>query len=157
MIRMIVFDVDGTLTDGKIYMGINGELLKAFNAHDAVGVRKLKKYDIIPIIITGRESEITLNRAKEMNVDFVYQGVTNKLFKLQEIMNNLGISFQEIAYIGDDENDIECMELCGLKCCPNDAVDVIKNKCDIISKYDGGSGAVREIIEILLKRNGEIL
>ena len=154
MIKMIVLDVDGTLTDGKIYMGANGEIMKAFNAHDAIGVRKLKENNITSVIITGRKSNITLNRAKEMNVDFVYQDVINKLPKLKEIAENLNIKYEEIAYIGDDENDFESMMICGLKCCPNDAMDIIKSNCDIISRYNGGAGAVREIIEMIINKNG---
>lgn len=153
-IKMIVLDVDGTLTDGKIYMGETGELMKAFNAHDAVGIRKLKNYNIVPVIITGRESIITMNRAKEMGIGHVYQGISKKIDKLEEIIDKFHISLDEVAYVGDDENDLECMEKCGLSCCPHDAVDVIKNKCDIVSQYNGGAGAVREIVEIIISKGG---
>lgn len=151
MIKMLVLDVDGTLTDGKIYIGDTGEIMKAFCAHDAVGVRKLSENDIIPVIITGRESNITLIRAREMNVDLIFQGVSNKLLKLEELMENYQLSFEEVAYIGDDENDLECMEKCGFCACPNNAMDVIKKLCSFVSKYNAGDGAVREIIEYILK------
>ena len=111
-IKLLILDVDGTLTDGKIYMGENGEIMKAFNAHDAVGVRKLKDYNITPIIITGRISKITENRAKEMYVDEIYQNIDNKLEKLESILKNKNISYKNVAYIGDDENDLECMKKC---------------------------------------------
>ena len=150
MIKMIVLDVDGTLTDGKIYMGENGEVMKAFNCHDAVGVRKLKKNNILSVIITGRESKIVLNRAKEMNIDFVYQNIHNKKEKLDQIVVEKNINYDEILYIGDDINDLECIKICGHACCPNDAVDIIKENCDYISKFNAGEGVVRDVIDLLL-------
>lgn len=148
---MLVLDVDGTLTDGKIYIGETGEIMKAFSAHDAVGVRKLSKNDILPVIITGRESKITLIRAHEMDVKLVFQGVSNKMLKLEELMKNYQLSFDEIAYIGDDENDLDCMKKCVFCACPNDAMEIIKKQCNFISKYNAGDGAVREIIEHILE------
>ena len=150
-IKLLILDVDGTLTDGKIYMGENGEIMKAFNAHDAVGVRKLKDYNITPIIITGRISKITENRAKEMYVDEIYQNIDNKLEKLESILKNKNISYKNVAYIGDDENDLECMKKCAFCACPNDAMDVIKKQCNYISNLNGGQGAVRDIIEYMIK------
>ncbi|MBR3161780.1 MAG: HAD-IIIA family hydrolase [Bacilli bacterium] len=153
MIKMLVMDVDGTLTDGKIYISNTGEAMKAFNAHDAVGVRKLKKYDIIPVIITGRESEIVSIRAKEMNMDlnYVFQNVNNKVMKLKEVAETNGISLKDVAYIGDDENDLECFKICGFTGCPNDAMEIIKKRSDYISKYKSSEGAVRDIIEYIIK------
>lgn len=147
---MIVFDVDGTLTDGKIYMGVNGEVMKAFSTKDAVGVRKLPKYNILPVIITGRESQITVNRATEIGINEVYQNVLNKIDKLEELIKEKNISSSEIAYIGDDENDIECMKKCGFCACPLDAVEMVKKECDYISSHNGGDGAVRDIIEHII-------
>lgn len=157
MIKMLVMDVDGTLTDGKIYIGEKGEVMKAFNAHDAVGVRKLSKYDIVPVIITGRKSQITLNRAIEMNMEeqFVFQDVSDKLSKLKELISDFGFEFQEVAYIGDDENDLDCLKICGLCGAPNDAVSIVKDECNFISKYNGGEGAVREFIEYIIETNCE--
>lgn len=151
MIKMLVLDVDGTLTDGKIYIGETGEIMKAFSAHDAVGVRKLSENDILPVIITGRESKITLIRAHEMDVKLVFQGVSNKMLKLEELMKNYQLSFDEIAYIGDDENDLDCMKKCVFCACPNDAMEIVKKQCNFISKYNAGDGAVREIIEYILE------
>lgn len=151
MIKLFIMDVDGTLTDGKIYMGQDGEIMKAFCAHDAIGVRKLPSYGITPIVITGRESQITVNRAKEMNITFVFQNVSNKILKLEEIVRQFQVNYDEIAYVGDDENDLECIKLCKYKCCPNNAIEAIKQECNIISKYDGGNGAVREIVEKILE------
>ena len=157
MIKMLVMDVDGTLTDGRIYIGENGEVMKAFCAHDAVGVRKLKNYGILPVIITGRESKIVENRALEMNIDlsYVFQNISKKQEKLEELLSDLGFDFQEVAYIGDDENDLECLKKCRLRGCPKNAVSVIKNECNFISSYNGGNGAVREFVEYIIENNCE--
>lgn len=153
MIKLLVMDVDGTLTDGKIYIGENGEIMKAFSAHDAVGVRKLKKFNIVPIIITGRESKILINRVleMEMNPDFVFQNVCNKQLKLEELVQQLQLDYQEIAYIGDDENDLECLKMCGLRGCPKNAMDVIKRECNFIASHNAGDGAVRDFIEYIIE------
>ena len=146
-------DVDGTLTDGKIYMGENGELFKAFNCHDAVGIRQLPKFEIETIIITGRKSQIVENRAKEMNISYVYQNVENKKEQLEKILNEKHLTYQNVAYIGDDINDYEAMINCGFKACPNDAVDIIKSICDYISPKKCNESAVRDIIETKIINN----
>lgn len=153
MIKVLFLDVDGTLTDGQIYMGNNGEVFKSFHAHDAVGLRKLPTNGIETIIITGRESELVNIRAKEMNITEVYQGVTNKEEKIKQILKKKKIKNEEAAYIGDDENDYEAMLLCKYKACPNNATKRIKEISDFISKYDGGYGAVREYCEYILTNN----
>ena len=146
-LKMIVFDVDGTLTDGKIYIGSDGEVFKAFNAHDAVGIRKLKDMGIQTMIITGRESNIVSIRAREMNITEVYQNVVNKKEKLLEIVKKKKIDLKRVGYIGDDENDYEAMIICGFKACPSDAVDKIKEIADYISNVPAREAAVREILE----------
>ena len=153
MIKMIVMDVDGTLTDGKIYIGNRGECMKAFCAHDAVGVRMLKKYNIIPVIITGRQSKIVSIRAREMNISeaFVFQGVKNKLDKLKEVVQDNKLKFSEVAYIGDDINDLDCFEICGFTACPNNAVEIIREKSNYISSFKAGDGAVRDIVEYIIE------
>ena len=152
-IKLLVLDVDGTLTNGKIYMGENGELFKAFNCHDAVALRKLPKLGIETIIITGRESKIVLNRAKEMDITYVYQGIKDKKEKLEEILKEKNLDYQNVAYIGDDENDYEAMINCGFKACPNDAVKKIKDIVDYISPKKCSESAVREIIDSILIKN----
>ena len=150
MIKMVVFDVDGTLTDGKIYVGTQGEIMKAFNVKDGLGITKLHIKGIVPVFITGRNSEIITNRAKELNITEVHQGIHDKVKKLKQISGKYECDFDEIAYIGDDENDLECMKLCGIKGCPADAVNDVKKVVNFVSKRNGGDGAVREFIEYLL-------
>jgi len=152
MIKLFVMDVDGTLTDGKIYIGSNGELMKAFNVKDGLGITKLIKANIIPVILTGRKSEIVLERAKELNITQVYQQISDKPTKLKEIAKNHNCDISQIAYIGDDENDIESMNICGLKACPSDAIESVKMVSDFICSKEGGNGAVREFIEFILKK-----
>lgn len=150
MIKILFLDVDGTLTDGQIYMGNNGECFKSFHAHDAVGLRKLPQNGIETIIITGRESEIVNNRAKEMDITEVYQNIQNKEEKVKELLKKKKIKKQEAAYIGDDENDIEAMKLCQYKACPKNATKRIKEISNYICEFDGGLGAVREFCEYIL-------
>lgn len=151
MIKYLVMDVDGTLTDGKIYMGNDGEEMKVFSVKDGCGIHDiLIPAGITPIIITGRVSKIVENRCKEIGIKDVHQGISNKIKTLLAIPGNLST----IAYIGDDINDLSCMELIkragGLVGCPADAVIKVKDIANFISTKNGGDGAVREFIEWLL-------
>lgn len=148
-VKIVVMDVDGTLTDGKIYIGSEGEIMKAFNVKDGYGITKLNSLGIVPSIITGRKSDILTIRAKELKIREVYQGEDNKIEKLKELAIKYDCDFSEIAYIGDDENDIECMKCCGIKACPYDAVESVRKIVDFICTKNGGEGAVREFIDYL--------
>lgn len=153
-IDYLVMDVDGTLTDGKIYMGNDGESCKAFNIKDGYGIHDMAiPAGIIPIIITGRTSKAVENRCRELGITDLYQGVTNKLAKLDSILSKK--DFRSIAYIGDDRNDIPCMNaiknLGGVIGCPADADRHILNIADFVSDKNGGEGAVRDFIEWLLE------
>lgn len=147
-------DVDGTLTDGKIYMGNDGEVMKAFSIKDGCGIHDiLIPAGIVPVIITGRSSKILENRCKEIGIKEIHQGVSNKIEKLLSITSDLSI----VAYVGDDINDLPAMkpikEAGGLVGCPADAVQKVKDLADFVSNKNGGDGAVREFIERLLERN----
>ena len=143
-------DVDGTLTDGKLYIGENGEVFKAFNVKDGCGIKDiLPKYGIKPVIITARKSKILEKRCAELNIEMLYQGVSDKLSCLKTIAADLVVDSSEIAYIGDDITDIECMKYCGFSACPADAVEEVKSIVNYICKTNAGNGAVRELIEIL--------
>ena len=150
-------DVDGTLTDGKIYMGANGELIKAFDIKDGCGIKDiLPTIGVIPVIITARQSQILDNRCKELNIVEVHQGIRNKLEKLKEVCQKYGITLKQVAYIGDDILDLQCMNPIktegGVIGCPSDAVQKVKEVADFVSLKNGGCGAVREFIEILQDR-----
>lgn len=152
MIKYLVMDVDGTLTDGKIYMGNNGEICKAFNIKDGCGIHDIAiPFGIIPVIITGRSSDIVTNRCREIGIERVYQGVSNKIETLLSLTSNLA----EVAYIGDDINDLSCMkpvkEAGGVVGCPRDAVKKVIEIADYVANHDGGEGAVRDFIEWLVE------
>lgn len=144
-------DVDGTLTDGKIYMSASGEAFKAFNIKDGYTIYTLDKIGIIPVIITGRESKIVERRAEELKIKECYQGISDKLVKLQEVAAKHGVSMEEIAYIGDDYNDLACMEVCGFTGCPQDAEEDIKPKVDYVCQMKSGEGALREFVKQIIK------
>ena len=157
MIKTLVMDIDGTLTDGKIYMGVSGELMKAFSIKDGYGIHDvLPEYGIIPIVITGRSSSITENRCQELGISKLYQGVQDKSGQLNIILRELKFSMSEVAYIGDDLNDYSCMQMIkssgGIIACPNNAVQKVKDIADFISTYNGGDGAVREFIEWIIEK-----
>ena len=144
-IKALIMDVDGTLTDGTIYLDNNGNEMKKFNVKDGYAINTiLPEYDIVPI-------EIVRKRCEELNIKKVVQGSINKVNDMKLILNDLSISMEETAYIGDDMNDIECMKLVGLCACPNDAVNEVKKICDIVAEKNGGEGAVREIIEKIVQ------
>lgn len=150
-IKAFIMDVDGTLTDGKIYMSANGELMKAFNIKDGMGIVEARKSNLTPIIITGSTSEIVAHRCKELGIEILHQGVADKLSKLKEVAASLNISLDEIAYIGDDTNDLECMNACGFSACPANAVTKVRESVDYICQLKGGEGAVREMLDKLIK------
>ena len=151
-IKYLVMDVDGTLTDGKIYMGAHGEMMKAFNIKDGCGIHDIAiPGGIIPVIITGRTSEIVKKRCGELGIQQVYQGIKNKIEQLNSIADDLS----QVAYIGDDINDLSCMipvkEAGGVVGCPADAVERVKEISDFVALHNGGDGAVRDFIEWIIK------
>lgn len=162
-IRYFVMDVDGTLTDGKIYMGNDGEMIKVFNVKDGCGIHDiLITAGIIPVIITGRKSRILDNRCAELGITEVYQGIRDKVGKLNEVINKYEpekikeCTMSGVAYIGDDINDIAVMNIIknggGIVGCPSDAVQSVKEIADFISSKCGGDGAVREFIEYIIQK-----
>ena len=149
---MLIMDVDGTLTDGHIYTGHQGEVMKVFSCKDGLGIKELlPKLGITPVIITGRDSVITANRAKELYIEELYQGVSDKLPLLREIAARYGLAREEIAYIGDDLNDWDCLKYCGVTGCPQDAEDAVKEIVSFVALRDGGKGAVRDFIAYIAK------
>lgn len=160
-IKFLIMDVDGTLTDGKIYMSAEGEAFKVFDVKDGCGIKDiLPKYGIRPIIITARDSIILENRCKELNICDLYQGVRDKYEKLIRIIqlyneeNSTHYGLSDCAYIGDDILDLQCMipirENGGLVGCPRDAVNNITFIADYIANHNGGNGAVRDFIDWLV-------
>lgn len=158
ILKFLIMDVDGTLTDGKIYMGNDGEVCKVFDIRDGCGIHDiLLPIGIIPIIITGRTSKILQNRCSEIGITEIFQGVDNKHLKLNEILFKTGYTYSNVAYMGDDINDLSCMipikQSGGIVGCPYNAVKRVRDLADYICEKKGGDGAVREFIEWLLYSN----
>ena len=153
MIKLVLLDVDGTLTDGGIYRGNNGEELKRFNVKDGYAIVNAQKLGIEFGIITGRKSELVEIRSNELKIKYLYQGISEKTVILEEIMQKTGLKKEEIAYMGDDLNDILIMKQSGLTGTPKDAADEVIQIADFVSEKNGGSGAVREFVEYILKKD----
>lgn len=154
-IQMLVMDVDGTLTDGAMYYGPQGDALKRFATRDGMGLQLLRNAGFQTGIITSENSPIVTERAKKLQIHHVELGSRNKPRSLQLILEKTGLTANAIAYIGDDVNDIHVMEQVGLCACPNDAVEAVKNIAHYICIAAGGNGAVREFCELLLHAQGK--
>ena len=153
-IKLFLSDVDGTLTDAGMYYGEDGVEFKKFNTHDGMGFKLLKNAGIRTGIITSEDTVIVANRAKKLNIDYVYQGLEHKgkLEIAKEICEKENISLDEVAYVGDDINCKELLEAVGVCACPKNSTDAIKNIPHIVElSLSGGDGAVREFIEIILR------
>lgn len=152
-ITLLVTDVDGTLTDGKLYIGESGECFKVFSIKDGLGIKEmLARLGIQCAVITGRQSKIVAARCAELGVKYLFQNVSDKASCLRKLMHDLKLNQGEIAYIGDDLNDLDAMKLCALKGCPANAAEEVKAVCDFVSTHNGGDGAVRDFIEYLGKQ-----
>ena len=162
MIKFLVMDVDGTLTDGKVYMGNDGEAFKAFDIKDGCGILvQLPKHGIIPVIITARNSQILLNRCKEIGISEIHQGVRAKLDCLNDILakystNEQTYTLKDVAYVGDDLLDLLCLEPVkaagGLAACPSNAIPEVVSCCDFVAPHKGGEGAVRDLVEYIINK-----
>lgn len=150
-IRLLMVDVDGTLTDGGMYYTSQGESLKKFNTRDAKGLELIKSQGIEVIIITSEDSDIVRSRAKKLRISDVFCGVTSKIDIMEMLAKQKNVSFHEMAFIGDDLNDIECMKAVGFSACPADAVTAIKDQALYICEKKGGDGAVREVCDLILE------
>jgi 3-deoxy-D-manno-octulosonate 8-phosphate phosphatase (KDO 8-P phosphatase) len=150
-IKLLLTDCDGVLTDGGVYYGKNGEVLKKFNIRDGMGVERLLKLANVETgIITGELSPSVKKRAEKLKITELHLGIKDKPAVLNEILNRKNLQADEIAYIGDDVNDLEIMALVGLSACPNDAMSFNKNIAHYICENKGGNGAFRELAELII-------
>ena len=154
-VKLVIFDVDGVLTDGGIYIGPQGELFKAFNAKDGLGVSLWHKAGGKTAIITGRTSEQLSCRAQELGISRVWQGQRDKRAAYRELKEAFGLADEEIAYIGDDLIDLPVMLQVGFTGAPADASPEVRRIASVVSGLPGGHGAVREVLEFLLKAQGK--
>lgn len=150
-IKLIAMDVDGVLTQGGIIHDGTGSEWKVFHVRDGSVLKKLKQIGIKTAIITGRSSIVVEFRARELDIDMVFQGVGKKENTLNKIASSTGINPDEIAYIGDDLPDLSIMKSCGLAAAPNDACFEVRNQAHFVCKNSGGKSALRELVELILK------
>ncbi|MCD6176316.1 MAG: HAD hydrolase family protein [Candidatus Cloacimonetes bacterium] len=154
-IKLIILDNDGVLSDGKIIYNNNKLESKNYSAKDGLGIKLLQFSDIKLAIITGRSSHIVEQRCDDLQIKLFFQGVRNKLKKTTKLLKELKLEWENVAYMGDDWNDFPVMEKCNISATPADAFDDIKSRVDLITKRNGGEGAVREFIELILKKQGK--
>lgn len=149
-VKVFAMDVDGVLTDGgMVYLEGGGEL-KKFNAKDGMGIRLLKEAGIVPAVITAERTEMVRRRAEKLGIEFVYQGVWDKVAAAEDLIRRLGVSWAELAYIGDDVIDLPVMRHSGFSAAPADAVEDVRRSVDYVCAAKGGRGCVREVCELLL-------
>ena len=153
-IKLLLLDVDGVLTAGEVIYNDNGEETKIFYVHDGLGLRMIMKAGIQVALITGRRSKALAYRCKNLGIEKLYEGVRDKVAVLEQIMAETGLSIEEIAYMGDDLPDLAIMKKAGLPIAVANAHELIKSQARLITTANGGSGAVREICEALLKAQG---
>jgi 3-deoxy-D-manno-octulosonate 8-phosphate phosphatase (KDO 8-P phosphatase) len=150
-IKLLLLDVDGVMTDGGLYFSNSGDEFKRFNSQDGYGITKLQRAGIKVGIITGRLSKIVKRRAKELEITEVYQNFKNKIDAYKSIKNKFDLTDANIAYIGDDEFDLAVLKCVGFSAAPADAVPVVKKQVHYVCVRSGGNGAVREVIDLILK------
>lgn len=154
-VKLIAMDVDGVLTDGGIYLGTDKFEMKRFNVQDGQGITFANESGIITAIITGRQSAAVEQRGKELNIREIIQNCKEKVEGLEYLVKKYELKYENIAYIGDDVLDIKILKRVGFPACVNNAVNEVKKVSLYISQKSGGSGAVREIIEFILKLQGK--
>jgi 3-deoxy-D-manno-octulosonate 8-phosphate phosphatase (KDO 8-P phosphatase) len=155
LIKLLAMDVDGVLTDGKITIGSDGTELKTFNLLDGHGIKMWRRAGLKTALISGRESAVTKQRAKEMEIDFVYQPCQKKLDGFEKLLADSKLEPKNIAYIGDDVLDIPLVKRAGFGIAVANAVDELKSTALYITSRNGGDGAVREVVEYILKNTGQ--
>lgn len=154
-IKILALDVDGVLTDGSLYIGNEGELCKSFNAKDGLGISVALRNGLDIAIITGRKSAIIHRRAAELGITSLYEGVKDKHAVLTALSHARKLQAEQIAYMGDDLNDLPAFAAAGLALAPADAVAEVGEAADIVMLHAGGRGAVREAIEMILQAQGK--
>ena len=150
-IKMVVFDVDGVMTDGSITYDENGVEYKTFNVKDGQGIVSITKAGIITAIITARNNGTVKHRFENLGMTRLFMGQKDKLVAMKQLLDDYNLDFSQVAYMGDDLPDLCVLREVGLPCCPNDAVDEVKEVCKFISAKNGGRGAVRELTDLIYK------
>jgi YrbI family 3-deoxy-D-manno-octulosonate 8-phosphate phosphatase len=153
-IRLFAMDVDGVLTDAGMYYGESGDEWKKFNTRDGMGIKLLQRAGIITAIVTQERTKLVARRAEKLTIPEVHQGVMDKLSLVREMAERHGLSLDQVAYIGDDVNDLETLKAVGFSATPADGMPGVAAEVDYVCSKKGGEGAVREIIEMILHAQG---
>lgn len=153
-IRLLIFDVDGVLTDGSLFLGDDGQEYKAFNSRDGHGIKMLQKHGVMVGIITGRSSQVVEHRMKNLGVTHVYQGKLEKLPAFEELITSLGVSPGQAAYVGDDVVDLPVMRRVGLAIAVQDAHPLVVRHSHWQTPHGGGRGAARDACELIMEAHG---
>ncbi|EDM26054.1 3-deoxy-manno-octulosonate-8-phosphatase [Lentisphaera araneosa HTCC2155] len=149
-IKLVLFDVDGVLTDGSIYVNEASECFKVFNVKDGLGVELLRANDIKVGVISGKASPSLNNRIEQLKFDVSVTGCKNKLPSLKDICADLNVEYSEVCFVGDDVLDLPIMKVCGFSIAPNDAHEYVKEHCDYILDMNGGFGVARKVADMIL-------
>lgn len=155
-IKLVIFDIDGVLTTGALFIGDDGQEYKAFNSKDGHGLRMLQDGGVEVAILTGRKSNVVAHRAKDLGITRVYQGKRNKLPAYEELLTETGYSHEQIAYVGDDVVDLPVMSKVGLAISVQDAHVFVKQHSHWVTQNNGGCGAGREVCELILQAQGKL-
>ncbi len=155
-IRLAIFDVDGVMTDGTLYIGAHGEAFKAFNILDGHGMKMLQSAGVATAIISGRSSDAVARRASELGIEHVVQGSHDKVAAFEALIATLGFTRDQCSFVGDDLPDLPVMRLCGLAVAVANAAEPVKSAAHYVTRASGGRGAVREFCELVLEAQGQL-
>jgi len=155
-IKLVIFDIDGVLTTGALFIGDDGQEYKAFNSKDGHGLRMLQDSGVEVAIITGRTSNVVAHRAKDLGITRIYQGKREKLPAYEELIKETGLNHEQIAYVGDDVVDLPVMSKVGLAICVQDGHSFVKQHSHWITENNGGCGAGRDVCEMILDAQGNL-
>jgi len=155
-IQLLIFDVDGVLTNGQLYLTDENIEMKAFHSHDGMGIQLLLKSGVQVAIITARQSKTVLHRMRSLGVEHVYQGALHKFPAYEDLRDKLQLKDEAIAYMGDDLTDLAIMQRVGLSIAPANAMDFIKEKADFVTTKSGGFGAAREACDLIMQAQGTL-
>ena len=155
-IRLVIFDVDGVLTDGTLYLTDENIEIKGFHSHDGLGIRMLQTTGVRVAVITARTSEVVMHRMKSLGVQHIYQGNLNKVAAYEHVMRELQLTEEQVVFMGDDLADLTLMSRSKLGIAPANAVDFVKQRADWVTTAGGGHGAAREVCELIMSAQGTL-
>jgi 3-deoxy-D-manno-octulosonate 8-phosphate phosphatase (KDO 8-P phosphatase) len=155
-LRLMIFDVDGVLTDGTLLYGAGGEELKAFSAHDGHGMKMLAASGVTCALLSGRKSAAVARRAAELGIDQVLQGIDDKLEVFQQMVAQQRLSAQQAGFMGDELVDLPVLTRCGFACAPRESPEAVRSRVHYVTSAAAGRGAVREVCEVVMRAQGKL-